>query len=315
MDPRALFPRHRPLRHERLVTALLAAFAVLVLAGCAGVDDAVDDTADEAVEERPDRERTEAEEAPVEAPADADDAAAPAATDALPDPGPATGQYLVRDGSLVLVYDGAFGDTYDELGRIAERLGGSVGDIDTGTGPDGAEFGTVELEVPVEAYEELLADVAALGKVERRDIRTEDVTGEHVDLTSRLRHAEALEDFYLELYEEAETVDDALAISEHLERVQERIEQLRGRLDALEERAATSTLRVELVPAGYDADDLEPDTAAFAGYWTRAADGFVQVAGTLLVVAVGAVPVLALAAALGAGGLAARRAWRRSTAT
>lgn len=295
--------------HPRNLVLLVAALLVFVV-GCAAGEDAVDEApgVSEPAESPDVAEREIAEEAE-----DAAAGSAPPPADAAADV-PDAGRLLVREGSLTLIHDRTFDEALDELVRLAERLGGGVGDVRSGTGPDGAEHGTVEVEVPVEAYDELLAEVAGLGEVERRDIRTVDVTGEHVDLTSRLRHAESLEEFYLGLYDDAETVEDALAISEHLERAQQRVEELRGRLDALEERAATSTLHVELVPEGYDADELRPDAAALGGYWDRAADGFVQVVGVLLVVTVAALPLLAVAALAVAVVLGIRRYRHRPAA-
>ena len=80
--------------------------------------------------------------------------------------------------------------------------------------------------------------------------RTEkDITEEYVDLNSRLRNAEATEGQYLTLLARAEEVEDILQIYEALSRIRYEIEQIKGRLQYLEQISAMSLISINLEPA------------------------------------------------------------------
>ncbi|MFO8076775.1 MAG: DUF4349 domain-containing protein [Egibacteraceae bacterium] len=297
-------------RASRTPVALVVALAALLaLAACEGEPGLPgDDAADESVAEPapapeppdaggPDAEPPDAGGPDAEAPdAEAPDGEAPQEAD--PEGGTVDrgdlgdaelSRRVVREGTLTVRYGGDFDAAYDEVASIAEGLGGVIVDVESRTQEE-LTRGTVTVEVPVDRFDELVDEAAAIGEVERRRITTQDVTTAYVDLESRLRHLNRQEEFYLDLFDEAETVEDALAVSRHLEDVQQRREQVQGRLDALERRTSSSTLRIELVDERADLD--EPVPAGLRGYWDQAREAFVDVAGLLLVVTVGGAPLL-----------------------
>jgi hypothetical protein len=219
------------------------------------------------------------------------------------------GRMLIREGSVQVGYPEDFASAHRQIAAIAERLGGGVLEVDSRT-DDGITTGRITVEVPAGEYDQLLTDVGEVGVVVGHDIRTDDVTEEYVDLRSRLRHLERTEEFYLGLFDEADGVEDAIRIHDRLEGIQQRMEEIQGRLNRLEERTAMSRLTVELAPEGHELDG-EPVLAGFAGYWADARAAFVAVVGTLLVVvAGGALLLLAGVAVLGVA-LVLLRAWRQ----
>ncbi len=270
-------------RTVRALAALgLLALALVALAACGAAEDLLADGRDAEVvtEPAPDV----AEEAPAE------DVAIDAGTVDLGDLDDADrARRIVRQGSLTVRYSGDFDAAYDAVASLATDLGGVVVEVDATT-REGLTRGVVTVEVPVDRFDELIEEATDLGEVVRRQIDTQDVTEAYVDLESRLRHLDRQEAFYLDLFDEAETVEDALAVASYLEDVQERREQVQGRLEALERRSASSTLRVELVDERADLD--EPVPAGLPGYWEQALEAFVAVAGMLLVVTVGGAPLL-----------------------
>lgn len=285
--------------------AVLMTLAAVTLAGCSadrsGEDSAMDAGDDVA----------ESDEA-AGADADSDDSAGDdGAGQALPAGSrDIDGTHVIRNGWMTIVYGDSFDDAFGEVSRVAERLDGGVSGVTSETLDDGATVGEVAVRVPVDAYDQLLLEVAGIGEVVSREVSEEDVSGEVVDLRSRLRHLERQEEFYLGLMDDADDVSDAITIQEHLEGVQSRKEEVQGRLDHLGERTQTSTLRVRLVPEGHEGDGLPVATAGFAGYWDQAVDAFVRVAGTLLVFFVGGAPLLLVAAAALAAAAALVRALR-----
>ena len=269
----------------------------LVVAACSGdfgggedameaVDDEVSSSTGESGERPADDDRAQPEEAAVDADIDL-----PQGEVSLP-AGERGARHVIRDGRFTVEYPASFDESYSELAVMARQAGGGVVGVRSETDADGRTVGEVSVEVPVDAYDDLLLDVAGLGEVLRRNVTEDDVTDEVTDLRSRLRHLERQEAFYLDLFDDAQDVSDAIMLQEHLARVQEAKEEVQGRLDRLEALTSMSRLSVELVPEGHDVDGVAPSTAGLAGYWDDAVDAFVRVSGTLLVLVVGAAPLL-----------------------
>lgn len=220
------------------------------------------------------------------------------------DSGDGRGTDAERD---VVAYTTSFDDAFGRIVTIAESLGGVVAGISSET-VEGRTVGEVTVRVPGSAYDRLLLDVAEVGEVISRQVSEEDVSGEVVDLRSRLRHLERQEAFYLGLFDEAQGVSDAIMIQDNLERVQERREQVQGRLDHLEQRTSTSTLRVRLVPEGFAGEAWSAQVAGFGSYVRDAGQAFLRVAGGLIVFFAGAAPSIVL---LGVAGTVAYGLLRR----
>jgi hypothetical protein len=85
-------------------------------------------------------------------------------------------------------------------------------------------------------------------EVRRQSVTGEDVTEEYSDLQARVRHLEATEARLLSLMEEAEDTEATLAVFSELQRVQSEIEQVKGRVQYLEQSSALSTVSIELIP-------------------------------------------------------------------
>ncbi|HEX5136458.1 MAG TPA: DUF4349 domain-containing protein [Planctomycetota bacterium] len=160
-----------------------------------------------------------------------------------------TGELTVRSGNP------------EEVGARAERLvGASGGYVIT------RENNTYVFRVPAEKFDEVFAQLAALGAVAHRRMDASDVTEEVQDLELRLRNARALRDRYEELLKRAEKVEDVLAIQKELAAVTETIERLEGQLKArmTDVKMSRITLRLEPAAAG-------PVTALRSPFpWVRA---------------------------------------------
>ncbi|NJN17724.1 MAG: DUF4349 domain-containing protein [Oscillochloris sp.] len=130
----------------------------------------------------------------------------------------------------------------------AEQLGGYMVSVQT-NGSDQFQTATIVFRVPAERFEEALSGVEGLAKkVLSRNVSGDDVTEEFVDLESRLRNLEATRDRLLDLLSRADEVEDALQVNQALSDVQGEIEQIRGRMQYLQQSAAFSTISVDLQP-------------------------------------------------------------------
>ncbi|RLC67653.1 MAG: DUF4349 domain-containing protein, partial [Chloroflexi bacterium] len=76
----------------------------------------------------------------------------------------------------------------------------------------------------------------------------QDVTDEYIDLQSRLDNLKATRDRIREFLDQAKTVEESLRVNEELAAIEEQIEQVQGRMNYLFDRAAYSTITVQIEP-------------------------------------------------------------------
>lgn len=224
-----------------------------------------------------------------------DEAAAP-----RPGPLPTTGAFgdrVIKEGTIsVRVDPGDFDRAFAEVVARAQALGGDVVASSSSMDDDGRVRGSLTVRVPVRSYEDLLTGIGDVGEITDRSITSQDVTAEFTDLESRLRHLRAQESFYLGLLDQAETVQDAIAVQQQLDDVTGQIEQITGRLAVLEDRTSFSTLTVRLTeaPAGEAVGEASEEPTGFAAYWATAQEVLVNVLGALLVSVFFAAPFVVL---------------------
>ncbi len=107
---------------------------------------------------------------------------------------------------------------------------------------------TFLLRVPAKHFQSTLDTIKAYAKkMDYQRISTQDVTEEYVDISSRLETKKQVRDRYVDiLRNKAKTVEEILLAEEKIRYLQEEIEAKEGRLRYLKDRAAMSTITVEL---------------------------------------------------------------------
>lgn len=103
---------------------------------------------------------------------------------------------------------------------------------------------SMTLRVPAGEFHNTLDELATFGDVLGMQWQAEEVSDQFRDLDIRLRNSLDMRDRLAALLEQAETVADALAIEEQLQRLTLEIEQIRGQLRSLGDRIAFSTITV-----------------------------------------------------------------------
>jgi Domain of unknown function (DUF4349) len=200
---------------------------------------------------------------------------------------------VIKDGQVELRVER---DTFDESVRevylLAPRLQGIV--QSTAIDDSGEGRGTVVIRVPSDRFEDALDELRDIGRIESQYVDTQDVTEEFVDLQSRIRNARAAERVLLNLMDEAATIADTIRVQNQLERVQENIERMRGRLRVLDDQTSFSTLAVDVFEAGAPKDDPEED-GALVKAWRDAVDGFLGVISAVIVASGVLLPVAIMA--------------------
>ncbi len=114
---------------------------------------------------------------------------------------------------------------------------------------DGLKYATLTVGVPAENFEEMLRRLKDLAiNVSNENISGQDVTDEFVDLEARLRNLEATADRIRDFMDKARDVDESLRVSAQLTEIEAQIEQVKGRMVYLKDRAAFSTITLQIRP-------------------------------------------------------------------
>ncbi|GAC1653111.1 MAG: hypothetical protein NVS4B3_15870 [Gemmatimonadaceae bacterium] len=212
---------------------------------------------------------------------------------------------LIRTGTAAIEVD-AIGPGTESVQRLVRELGGYVANSSFQGGGQQVKSATFELKIPAGAFERAVSGMSRIGKVERVDVQTDDVSEEYVDVTARVTNARRLEARLIGLLAtRTGKLQDVLAVERELARIREQIERYEGRLRFIKTRAAISTLTVtihEPQPA-LGTVGRNPIADALERAWRNG----VAVIVWLIEVVGGLVPILIIAA----GAAAALWWWRR----
>lgn len=168
------------------------------------------------------------------------------------------------------------------------------------------------VRVPVKNFEDLLKSVADLGVPESRNVDTEDVTEQFVDLEARLKVRRQLEQELLELLEERDgQLKDLIAVKEELTNVREEIERIEGVLRHLTNRVELTTITIHArEDRGYEPEQAPTFLARIGDSWGRSLAAMRSFGESVVIAVVVVAPWLAvLMVALAAPILLWR--WRR----
>ncbi len=143
-------------------------------------------------------------------------------------------------------------DTEEALARIAEMAessGGWVVDSNVFQSTETAKTGYMTIRVPAAGFQSALDAISGLS-AEVTELRTsgQDVTEEYVDLEARLGNLETTAERVRGFMDETRNVEEALDVSRELSRLEGEIEQIKGRMQYLDQSAAFSTIAVSVTP-------------------------------------------------------------------
>ncbi len=133
------------------------------------------------------------------------------------------------------------------------------------------KYASITMGVPVEQFEVSLRRIRDLAiRVLNETASGEDVTDQYVDLESRLRNLEATQARIQSFLEDAKTVDEALRINQELASIEAQIEEVKGRMNYLNDRSAFSTITVTVSPQLPDVEPATPTPTPTPVPWTPA---------------------------------------------
>ena len=159
---------------------------------------------------------------------------------------------------------------------------------------DNAFIGSMTIRIPQSQFDAYLRKVEILAKgAPQKSITSMDVTENYVDLSSRLKAKEAVQQRLESFLNEATKTDDLLAISNELSRVQEEVEQLKGQINYLDNQSEYSTVTISLEQKKRPAPEKDFETLSEAkSLFTTTSNGLLAFFSKTIVLLIGLSPIL-----------------------
>ena len=215
---------------------------------------------------------------------------------------------LVRTAQLTVEAD----DPVAATRKVRTAVAGVAGTVGQESSTDtGAQL---TVRVPADRLDQLIDTIGGFGHVTSRSAQVVDATEDVVDLDARVASQRASVDRVRALLAQARSIGDVVSIESELTRREADLDSLTGRLAALKDQVALSTLTVDLEKAPVTTEP-GPQPVGFPAGLAAGWDGLKVVgagAGTALGYVLPFVPVLAVLVAL--VGIGRRVARTRRTA-
>ena len=186
--------------------------------------------------------------------------------------GETTGRKLIRNVDMDVETE-SFDVLLASAQSQAEELGGyiessSISNSSYASSTSAARSARLTARIPSEKLDGYLAGISKQSNVTRKSESTEDVTLQYVDLQSHKKALLAEQESLLSMMEQAESIEDIIAINEQLTDVRYQIESMESQLRTYDNQVDYSTVNLYI-------DEVErytPGAAKSAG--ARIAEGF-----------------------------------------
>lgn len=133
------------------------------------------------------------------------------------------------------------------LEEKTQQYGGYIVESNVNRIEDKYMSGKMIIRIPEKHFQTFLTDTEEIAaEVVERFITGQDVTEEHVDLSSRLKSKEVVEERLISFLGDAKKTEDLLTISADLAIIQEEIELIIGKMNYLENQASFSTIEISM---------------------------------------------------------------------
>ncbi len=190
--------------------------------------------------------------------ADTGSAAAPDPSTGSPAvPSAANRRKIVRTGSIRVTTKDVIG-AVPRAQAIVEGFGGYVS-AQTGS-YGGSPAVSMTFRVPATAFDQAMASLSKLGKLEQATIGTDEVTAQAVDLEARIRSTKVGRDRLLELIKTADSNTSLVELERELTQREADIESMQGKLNALNDRVALSTITIAIARTSEDTQAILRDS-------------------------------------------------------
>lgn len=207
---------------------------------------------------------------------------------------------IIRTGSASIEVD-SLESGITAIRSLATSLGGYVANTAMQAGNAQVHSATLELRLPSARFDDALAALRPIGKLESTNVNAEDVGEEYVDVSAQVANGRRLEARLIQiLATRTGKLSDVLAVERELARVRGEIDRQEGRLRYLRAHSAMSSLAItvhEPLPIVGQQGSSSVIAESFRQAWRNFVSftaGFIAALGTL-------VPLTVLLALIGYG--------------
>ncbi|EZH65544.1 hypothetical protein DH09_18150 [Bacillaceae bacterium JMAK1] len=202
---------------------------------------------------------------------------------------------VVQNGHLEVVVE-AFDDMMYEIESTVMNLDGYVVETSVQGSEEGERSGSLLVRIPEDDFQSFMDEVVSTStELVHRSTYGNDVTEEYIDLESRLRSQEVVEERLVTFLEAAENTEDLLTISDDLANVQQEIETIEGRMNYLDNQVDFATINLYI----YEQSSTALQDQSTLNTWQNATNLFtgtinalLSVVSFIVVTVVGLSPVL-----------------------
>jgi len=153
-------------------------------------------------------------------------------------------QKIIKTGNLRFETDN-LESTYEQI-KIAVKKGKAFIQNDNEGKEDASIYRRITVRIPSENFDSFIKDISTgVAYFDNKEISSQDVTEEYIDIDARLKAKKKLENRYLELLAKATKMSEMLAIEEQLSAIREEIEAKEGQLRYMQNQVSLSTITIE----------------------------------------------------------------------
>ncbi len=164
------------------------------------------------------------------------------------------------------------GATYSQM-ITAVKKHNAVIQNDTEGNEYGSIFRKIIVRVPSKNFDAFLSDISkGVSYFDNKEISSQDVTEEYIDINARLKAKKVLEARYLELLKKANKVSEMLEIEAQLSSIREEIEAKEGQLRYMQSQVSMSTIHIEFYKT--EANEGGATISYGSKIWNAIASGF-----------------------------------------
>lgn len=177
-------------------------------------------------------------------------------------------------------------DNYDTavaaLKQKVVAIGGYIANESMNTvGPEKILSGYLQVRIPAADFENFLASMEGIGKVNHLNIYCQDVTEEYFDVESRLKAFRTKEERLIAILQKSGQLSDVLAVENELANTRAQLESLEGRLRYLNNRTELSSISINLTQVAVSSQNIS--ATGLTGLWDKMKEAFIKTINKILV--------------------------------
>jgi hypothetical protein len=202
--------------------------------------------------------------------------------DDMADPAsPEIPQKIIKEASIRFETD----NLEDTFNRIQTAIAANKASIQNDS--EGKDYNNVyrnlTVRVPSQNFDSFISAISkGVSYFERKDITSQNVTEEYIDLTTRLKTKRKLEERYLQILQKATKISEILEIEKQISAIREEIEAKEGQLKYLENRVSESTVTIEFYKTIAQKEGVK--TSYGSKIWTAIQSGFFSLSEFLITI-------------------------------